>query len=249
MPDGNTPFTWPDGKRAALSLTFDDARATQLDCGLKTLNGHGVRATFYVSPKNVERRADEWRRAAADGHEIGNHTHSHPCSGNYPWSRENALEDYTLDRMRDELEAADAFIRGTFDVESRTFAYPCAQPFIGRGVNLQSYVPLVAERYLVGRDFYNTIANAPDFCDLALIGCVDSDRATFDELWTRVEQTLAERGWLVFGSHEVGAGGKWQTMDADVLDELCRRSRAIEDRLWVDTVAAVGDYIQATRKP
>ncbi len=27
-------FRWPDGKRAAISLTFDDARFSQIDCGL-----------------------------------------------------------------------------------------------------------------------------------------------------------------------------------------------------------------------
>ena len=52
---------WPNGKRAAVSLSFDDARSTQLDQGLPILNACGVKATFYVSFPPFERRIDEWR--------------------------------------------------------------------------------------------------------------------------------------------------------------------------------------------
>ena len=239
-------FRWCDGKQAALSLTFDDARSSQLDRGLAILNKHGIRASFYISPKNVEKRAGDWQRVVSDGHELGNQTYSHPCSGNYAWSRDNALEDYTLARMGAELEAGDEFIAQALGVEARTFAYPCAQPFVGRGRALRSYVPLIAERYVVGRDFFNNTSNAPDFCDLALVACVDSDRTSLEELWARVEQAMEEGSWLVFGSHEVGES-KWQSMDAEVLDELCRRLRAIEDKLWLGTVAAVGEYVCSTR--
>ena len=47
-------FPWPEGKRFALSLSFDDARASCLDHGIPLLNTHGVKATFYVLPHPVE---------------------------------------------------------------------------------------------------------------------------------------------------------------------------------------------------
>ena len=65
----STPFAWPHGARSALSLTFDDARPSQLDHGLPILNSYGVRASFYVSPPAAEARQTEWRQAAAVGHE------------------------------------------------------------------------------------------------------------------------------------------------------------------------------------
>ena len=37
---------WPEGKTAALSLTFDDARLSQVDQGLPLLDSYGVKATF-----------------------------------------------------------------------------------------------------------------------------------------------------------------------------------------------------------
>ena len=69
--DTSRPF-WPAGIRAALSLSFDDARWSQTSNGLPLLDAHGVKATFYVSLKLMEQKLEAWRRAVANGHEIGN---------------------------------------------------------------------------------------------------------------------------------------------------------------------------------
>src|SRR5215467_663496 len=86
-------FKWPQDKRAALSLTFDDARTSQVDSGTALLDKYGIKATFFVVPSSVELRLDGWKRAVANGHEIGNHTLNHPCTGNFLWSAKNALEN------------------------------------------------------------------------------------------------------------------------------------------------------------
>ena len=153
------PFVWPGGARAAVSFSFDDARASQLDRGIPILDAHGVRATFYVSLDNVRARQAEWRRVAASGHEIGNHSLHHPCSANFPWSRAHALEDYCLDRMEAELLAANAAIEEMLRVRPQTFAYPCGQTFVGRGEGAASYVPLVARRFVVGRHAFDEVHN------------------------------------------------------------------------------------------
>jgi hypothetical protein len=62
-----TPFPWPDGRRAALSLTFDDARESQVDVGIPLLSAQGVRATFYVQPEGVRKRLAGWKAALAAG--------------------------------------------------------------------------------------------------------------------------------------------------------------------------------------
>ncbi len=92
----NTGFEWPEGKKVALSLTFDDARLSQIDNGIPIFDKYGVKATFYVSPAAVPERLDGWKQAIESGHEIGNHSMTHPCTGNFPWAREKALETMTL---------------------------------------------------------------------------------------------------------------------------------------------------------
>src|SRR5689334_4883037 len=99
-------FQWPDGKRAAVSLSFDDARLSQIDRGMEILDRHQVKATFYVSCGAVEQRLQGWKKAVAQGHEIGNHTLTHPCSGNFAFSRHNALEQYSLQRIEADILGA-----------------------------------------------------------------------------------------------------------------------------------------------
>ncbi|UCG46268.1 MAG: polysaccharide deacetylase family protein [Phycisphaerales bacterium] len=239
-------FRWPEGKRAAISLTFDDARLTQVDLGIPVLDSHGVKATFYVSPRNVTERLDGWRKAVANGHEIGNHTMSHPCTGNFMWSREKALEGYTLEAMAYELEEANASIFQMLKVRPTTFAYPCGQKFVGRGANVRSYVPLVAERFVVGRGAFDEVGNDPAFCDLAHLAGIQMDGLNYGQIIELVDNAIEEGRWLVFFGHDIGAA-EYQTTGALALDELCQYALDPGNGLWIDTVQAVGQYILEQR--
>ncbi len=60
------------------AFTFDDGpHKTITPELLDALAGRGVRATFFVNGKNAERYPDIVQRAAAEGHQIANHTYSH----------------------------------------------------------------------------------------------------------------------------------------------------------------------------
>ena len=239
-------FVWPSGKRAAVSLTFDDARLSQADVGIPLLDSYGVKATFYVSLSHVAKRLPAWRAAAAAGHEIGNHSMRHPCTGNFPWAREKALENYTLEEMADELDRASAEIFEMLGVRPLTFAYPCGQKFVGRGENVRSYVPLVASRFLAGRGWRDEGANDPVFCDPAQLMAMELDGLTFEQLRTSIEAACAKGLWLVLCGHEIGAGGR-QTTRADTLRTFCEYARDPNNGLWVDTVANVTRYVVERR--
>jgi len=243
---GQEDFHWPEGKRAAISLTFDDARVSQLDRGLPILDAYGVKATFYVVPPNVQQRLPGWRKAVANGHEMGNHSLKHPCTGNFSWSREKALENYTLEKMGHELDEASAAIERLLGVRSATFAYPCGQRFVGRGLGTRSYVPLIAERFVVGRGAFDEVANDPAFCDLAQATGIDLDGLGFEQAKQLVDKAVAEGQWLIFFGHDVGEGGR-QTTIAKTLEGLCQYAQDPANGLWIDTVATIGRYIQEKR--
>jgi len=103
-------FPWPRGIRGAVSLTFDDARLSQIDTLIPILDRAGVKGTFYLSMNNLTQRLEGWKKAVRNGHEIGNHTLTHPCTGNYPAFRWNALEEMTLDGLAREIDGAQAAI-------------------------------------------------------------------------------------------------------------------------------------------
>src|SRR5438034_1410617 len=53
-------FQWPNGKRMALSLSFDDGRSSQVDTGLALLRRHDVKVTFFIWPlKRSEEHTSE----------------------------------------------------------------------------------------------------------------------------------------------------------------------------------------------
>ncbi len=55
-------ITWPGGKQVAISLTFDDARESQVEGGTALLDQFGVKATFYVVPAAVEQKLEGWKK-------------------------------------------------------------------------------------------------------------------------------------------------------------------------------------------
>lgn len=62
-----------------IALTFDDGPdKNYTDEILDILSEFGIKATFFVIGKNCEENPDVLRRIANEGHEIGNHTYSHP---------------------------------------------------------------------------------------------------------------------------------------------------------------------------
>ena len=239
-------FRWPEGKRAAISLTFDDARHSQITNGIPLLDEYGVKATFYVSLGRLEERLDAWKVAAAGGHEIGNHTLTHPCSGNFSFIDDRALEDYTLERMRAELVESNATIERLLDVTPVSFAYPCGQKYVGRGRNLKSYVPLVAEKFLSGRGWLDEWANDPAFCDMAQLMGMELDGKDFEQIKEVMDRRLADGGWLVLAGHEMADGGR-QTTQLATLRALCEYAQDPANGLWLDTVEAVTRHIHEQR--
>jgi peptidoglycan-N-acetylglucosamine deacetylase len=243
-----TSFRWRDGARAAVSLSFDDARASQVDVGLPILDRNGVKATFFLVPSNADERRDGWKRAVASGHEIGNHSLDHPCTGNFAWSREKALEDFTLERMREQLVGANDRLRAMLGVTPDTFAYPCGQSFVGRGTHTRSYVPLVAEIFVAGRGWQGEAPNDPTRVDLAQVLGREMDGKEFEAVRGLLEEARDAGGWLVLAGHDVGESGP-QTTRVAMLEKLLPHLRDPANGYWVAPVGAVARYIDARRHP
>lgn len=62
----------------AVALTFDDGPGPATAEILSILDRYGVPATFFFCGENVERRPELARRVVEVGHELGNHSYSHP---------------------------------------------------------------------------------------------------------------------------------------------------------------------------
>ena len=242
-----TAFGWPEGKKMALSLTFDDARFSQVDKGIPLLNKYKVSGTFYVSPEAMLARVDDWKRAVEAGHDIGNHTLVHPCSGNFPWARHKALEDYTLDKMAQELDSASMLIHQALGIWPSAFAYTCGQTYVGRGVDTRSYVPLVAERFRSGRNWMNEGPNDPAYCDLARLNGTELDGLSFEQALILMEQAREQGAWLVFAGLVMDEGGLQPAL-LYTIDSICRYALDPANGICIYHVSVIAAYFQEMRK-
>jgi len=120
---------WPGNRKAAIVLTYDDALPSQLANAAPELRHAGLKATFFLTSDIDSLSIPRWRKLAKEGFELGNHTVFHPCAGN----DDNPVpsEPYTAYRIIREIEVMDRFLFAIDGKTSRTFAYPCAETFVG----------------------------------------------------------------------------------------------------------------------
>jgi peptidoglycan/xylan/chitin deacetylase (PgdA/CDA1 family) len=119
--------------RPAIALTFDDGPSESTPDLLELLDRHGARATFFMCGANVRRLGGVARQVLAAGHEIGNHSETHP----YLCLRSPAEIERELARAQSSIEDATGvrprFFRAPYGV--RWFGLRTAQRRLGlRGV-------------------------------------------------------------------------------------------------------------------
>jgi beta-glucosidase-like glycosyl hydrolase/peptidoglycan/xylan/chitin deacetylase (PgdA/CDA1 family) len=239
-------FPWPEGKKMAISLTFDDARLSQIDKGIPLLDKYGVKGTFYISPNSMMQRLEGWKNAVKNGHDIGNHSLVHPCTGNFTWARERALEDYSLFSMKSELDSASIVIKNTLGIDAVSFAYPCGQKFIGKGINTRSYIPVIAASFESGRGWLDESANDPYWCDMAQLTGMELDGKSFDQILKLIETAKAAGHWLILAGHEMNTDGV-QTSRLETLEALCKYASDPANGIWIDNVHNIASYIKEKR--
>jgi hypothetical protein len=104
--------SWPKG--SGIALTFDDGPHPEFTpIILDALAQYGIRATFFCVGRNAQRYPAILRKISAAGHEIGNHTMTHP---NLHW--------VTGARLRAEVLECQSVLQDILGSEVRHFRAP-----------------------------------------------------------------------------------------------------------------------------
>jgi len=142
-------IAWPKGK-TAISLSYDDSLHSQLDHAVPALGRYGFLASFYVLPTSdaFQTRLEEWRMLSMKGHELGNHTLLHSCSGSLP-NRDWVESDRDLDTQSaksvvNEVRLANVLLQALDGKTQRTFTIPCGDLLAGE----TNYVELIRDDFL-----------------------------------------------------------------------------------------------------
>ncbi len=224
------------GKQAAVVLTYDDAIVQHLDNALPVLDSLNLKASFYLtagSPGSRE-HIPEWRRAAANGHELGNHTLYHPCDARGPgrdWVSEvNDLSQYTTEQILREIDLTNAFLEAIDGETERTFAYTCGDTATADG----SFKDELHDRFIAARGTTGALEQ-PETADLYNLRCYVVNGQTSAELIAWVENARREHALITILFHGVEGGNALNVTNKDHREFLEYLYRNQGD-LWVTTM-------------
>jgi peptidoglycan/xylan/chitin deacetylase (PgdA/CDA1 family) len=238
-------FAWPHGARAAVSLAYDDALDSQLDTAIPALDRAGLKGSFYLTLGNpsVTRRMADWRAAAANGHELGNHTLFHPCShagADRGWVTADVdLDTTSAARLVAQIRLGNTLLQAIDGRTARTFTVPCGD------------VSASGENYvrLIGRDFVAIKSGpggvVPDMASLDpyAVGVHAPSEVTGAQL-IEVAREAARAGTMAnFTFH--GIGGDYLAVSSQAHEELLRYLAANRDVYWTDTFIAIMTHVKA----
>jgi sialate O-acetylesterase len=242
------PAASPDGpwnhKSCAVVLTYDDAVDIDLDHVLPALDSEGFKGTFYLIGTSyaLTHRINEWKAAAAEGHELGNHTLFHPCDATKPgrnWlTPETDLSRYTVKRATQEILATNALLTALDGKTQRTFAYPCGDLNIGDTL-FYKYVrqDFAGARGVQGE--FKSIGEI-DLDNIPSFAIVDQSG---DALINLVKKAMQTHSLLVFLFHGVG-GGHAINEGWGEHTQLLQFLKANEQDIWIAPMVDVAQYIK-----
>jgi hypothetical protein len=199
---------WPDKTRCAVSLSYDDSVPVHHQRVAPLLEQHGLRATFYLTIKSIDDTA-AWKRVAARGHELGNHSLFHPCrrdATNISWLADHYdLSAYTPERFRDELAVANLALDLLDGGKPRTYGNNCTNLTIGKGDKEQPMDPVLTELFVAARGAITHQPVDPAKPVFMRLGHLVGDGKTFAQLRAEIDSACAAGGWSIYMFHGVGA--------------------------------------------
>jgi peptidoglycan/xylan/chitin deacetylase (PgdA/CDA1 family) len=236
-------ITWPEGRTAAVALTYDDALASQLQFAVPQLAEAGFKGTFFLDGDITPAQMLRWREVQHAGHELGNHSLFHACPrALLPKRTQYYTENYDASRLLDEVAVMNDVLFGIDGQQTRTFSVPCSQTIVG-GVD---YLEPLRRSGLVkfvrnGGDAFTSIVTdfkAPGPFVVPSWGPLDGPDGP--QLVAYVARVSAARGLGVFQFH--GVGGDYLSVSADAHRELLQHLRK-HPEIWVATFHEVMDYV------
>jgi peptidoglycan/xylan/chitin deacetylase (PgdA/CDA1 family) len=193
------------GKKCAVVLTYDDAISQHLDNAIPVLDSLGLKATFYLTAYFARERIDDWKKVAAKGYELGNHTLFHPCVGDKPGREfvpaDYKLNNYTVKRMVDEVRMTNVFLQALDGKTKRTFAFTCGDMKIGDS----AFIDKLKNDLVAARAVRNEMHKINEV-DLYNVDCYMVNNNTAEQMIEWVKKAMETNSLLVILFHGVGGG-------------------------------------------
>jgi peptidoglycan/xylan/chitin deacetylase (PgdA/CDA1 family) len=240
-------FPWPRGERAAVSLAYDDALDSQLQNALPALDRAGLKATFYLSlaSPNVARQMAAWRRAAMNGHELGNHTLFHACSRSAPdraWvTPDNDLDTVSAAQLVAQIRVGNTLLQALDGRQERSFAAPCGDA-LARG---EPYLPLLREDFVAMKTRFGGVVADMAALDVHAVPVLVPAGASGAQLIALVQRAARAGTMINLTFH--GVGGDFLSVSSQAHDELLQHLAENRHLYWTDSFINIMKHVKAVR--
>lgn len=222
-----------NGKRGALSLTFDDALPCQLEHAIPEMDAQDIKGTFFAIGDCPEYPLDVvgWRGPHSNGHEIGSHSVKH-----------RKAADLGMADCVWEATESKRILENHFGTEVVSFCYPYtdAPPGLRWAVEQAGYKQARGGR-VARSDKY--IAKG-DGIDLWNVPCFHVNEQCFghQEVQAWVYASLERHSWLTLMFHGVGDGNAWDNVARATFRNFMEfLRREMDSGLWVAPFGTVAE--------
>lgn len=208
---------YKDGKKCAVSLTFDDSMKEHYTIVAPELEKRGFRGTFWMCGgwMPADPQADtthftwaEAKEMSDNGHEMSNHSWSHPY-----------LTMISEDELIEQIRKNDEAILENIGKPSTTFCFP-----------YNAFNEKVLEKVMTGR----IGARLKEFW-------LGGQHSPKEYLTKTVEDALAAGSWITGMTHGINYGYDCYTDPTEFTDFL-DYLKSLEERIWVGTFRDVAAY-------
>lgn len=233
-----------NNRQSAVVLTYDDALNVHLTNAIPALNKLALKGTFYISDYFGGLRAQlpRWKEAAANGHELANHTVYHPCTGGLPGREfvkpDYDLKNYSFKRITDEIKTMNTLLYAIDGKTNRTFAFPCSD----MKIRDTPYITSLQNEFIAARAVRSEMPTI-DKVDLMNVPAYMVNGETGDKLIALVKEALTKKRLLVFLFHGVG-GEHGLNVSLAAHAQLLNFLKQHEKEIWIAPMLAVADYIK-----
>jgi len=222
--------TWAGFRKAATSFTFDDNAPSQVSDVVPAFDKYGYKATFNLV---TSWGMNDFKSAAANGHEIASHSDSHPYPGTMPAGEISSSKDK---------------INQTFNQKYGciTLAYPnCNTP--GDQQVLQNYIVgriCGNGQEVMSKDGPSNWAAVPAYMTGSDAGQYDNTNAFTGAM----QQAINKGGWVSFLTHGLknknNGQATYSPTNFDAIQGALQWANQNDKDLWVAPMGYVAMYIK-----
>lgn len=230
---------WQGNAAAAVSLSFDDSTQDHWSAGLPLWDDYGFNVTLGILTQRFTDEPARWpqlQQALDAGHELANHTHTHPD-----------LTQLTAEEIAAEFDTCTALI---LQHAPTALILSVVTPYT---LTNETVEQVAGERFLFVRGGDRGITESTPDNDwqapevLNLLSYAPLNMLPMSQWNGTIDHVLGSGNWLIEQCHGIGVEGDpgvgWSPRPVSEYAEHYDYIQAQGDLLWVDTIGKVGRYI------